>query len=118
HTKPAPAPRRGRFWRAASRSCSACIVLRSKAGTFAISALAAARNPSMESSAKASAPPINRRFLPPSVLHTSALSSASNSSTPLFVSITSDLYFRDAGRVAGEQRLDVERFWRHNHEIH
>jgi hypothetical protein len=29
-----------------------------------------------------------------------------------------DLYFRDAGRVAGEQRLDVERFWRHNHEIH
>jgi hypothetical protein len=29
-----------------------------------------------------------------------------------------DLYFRDAGRVAREQRLDVERLWRHAHEIY
>ena len=29
-----------------------------------------------------------------------------------------DLYFGDAGRVAGEQRLDIERLWRHDHEIY
>src|SRR5580658_3678963 len=29
-----------------------------------------------------------------------------------------DLYFGDASRVAGEQRLDVERLRRDNHEIH
>jgi hypothetical protein len=28
-----------------------------------------------------------------------------------------DLRFRDAGRIASEQRLDVERLWRHDHEI-
>ena len=29
-----------------------------------------------------------------------------------------DLHFRDAGRVAGKQRLDVEGLRRHDHEIH